>query len=512
MSTYTYRGTQTSRYPSKSPTTSQKPSNRSGFADAVRASLENEMTTTENGMPARKHTANAVLGFFSKAGSSRGKSLATDFSAALAENEQLAVRALLWTRDIKQGAGERRQFRELIKVLEQHNPGLAARIIPLVPELGRWDDLFAFTDALNINAAMNLFADALRAGNGLAFKWAPREKSARKVQAAILRNYLGMSPKQYRKYLAGGTRVVEQLMASKQWDSINFSHVPSLASARYQKAFGRNAAERYSAYIHELKKPESKRDPRVKINASAVYPYDVVKSVKTGNVAVADEQWKALPNYVGNHKILPMVDVSGSMHDYTNPSSLDVAVSLGLYLSERNTSAFKDLFLTFSGKPEFVKTSGTLSQRIKQMQTANWQMNTNIVSAFDSILRLAVNNRVPQSDMPETLLILSDMQFDAATSSRSYYYRSDDAGPKWSNDVMSIVRSKYAQAGYQMPKLVFWNLRATDNTPVRFDETGTALISGKSPAIMKSVLADDLETYTPYSVMLQTLMSERYNF
>jgi hypothetical protein len=337
----------------------------------------------------------------------------------------------------------------------------------------------------------------------LAFKWAPREKSAKKTEAKALRDTLGMSPKEYRQFLAHNTVVTEQLMCAKEWEAINFSHVPSVASARYQKAFGRNAKEAYSAYLAELKKPQAERDPKIKINAGAVFPYDVVKSVFKGNKAVADEQWKALPNYIGDSKVLPMVDVSGSMGSlyYSNSQlqPIDIAVSLGLYCADKNTGAFKDLFLTFSGNPKFEHLKGTLSQKLEQMSRANWEMNTNLHKAFDEILKVAMNGDVKTEDMPEMLIIFSDMQFDACT-------RYDDSA-------MQMIKRKYEDAGYKVPKIVFWNLsmHGRDNVPVRFDERGTAHVSGFSPALMKSVLADDLEEYTPYNIMLKTLMNSRYD-
>lgn len=339
----------------------------------------------------------------------------------------------------------------------------------------------------------------------LAFKWAPREKSAKGAIAKELMGYLGMTPREYRKFLANNTEVTEQVMCAKAWDKINFSHVPSVASARYQKAFGRNAGELYSEYLRELQKPQAERDPKVKINASAVYPYDVVKSVSKGNQAVANEQWKALPNYVGDARIMPMVDVSGSMAwgntGVNGVQPLDIAISLGLYLSEKNTSDFKDMFLTFSGKPKLEILRGTLSQRVQQLRRAEWGMNTNLRAAFDQILEVAIRGNVPAEDMPEMMLILSDMQFDRCT-------RFDDSAQE-------MIKRKYEAAGYEVPKIVFWNLNAGygDNTPVRYDDRGVCHVSGFSPAIMKAVLSvDELEDFTPYNVMLKTLMSERYNY
>jgi hypothetical protein len=472
------------------------------FAAAVNHSINEAQARTANGMLARATSASAVLDFFGKAGSSRGTALVRDFSAALAEDENLAIRALLWTRDIRGGAGERQQFRDLLSSLEAYNPSLAGRIMPRIPELGRWDDLFVYTDATNRRAAFDLIAQALKDKNGLCAKWLPRKGTV----AMELRKHLGLSPRGYRKLVVSLTQVVETQMCSKQWDSINFSHVPSLASARYQKAFGRNAPESYSAYIQELQKPESERNPKVKINASAVYPYDVVKSVVSGNAAVADEQWRALPNYVGDARILPMVDVSGSMGSlrYTTKGKvqpIDVAVSLGIYLSEKNTSEFKDLFLTFSECPRMCALQGSLTQRVQQLERADWGMSTNLHAAFDEVLRVAVQGRVAQEDMPEVLLILSDMQFDSCT-------RFDD-------NAQQMIRRKYEQAGYSMPRIVFWNLSpyGNSNTPVRFDDAGVCHVSGFSPAIMKTVLSvEELENFTPYNVMVQTLETERYNF
>jgi hypothetical protein len=475
------------------------------FKTAVLNHINEAPARTANGMKARATSASAVLDFFGKAGSSRGTALVKEFASALADSQDLALRALLWTRDIRGGAGERKQFRDLLAALDAGDPSLSARIMHKVPLLGRWDDLFVYSDPINRRKALEMYADALRNGDGLAAKWAPREKSSKSAIAFELRKTLGLSPREYRKMLSELTNVVESQMCAKDWNGINFSHVPSLASARYQKAFGRNAGEAYSAYLRELQKPEAERNPKVKINASAVYPYDVVKSVVKGNAAVANEQWKALPNYVGDARIMPMVDVSGSMgslrYSTGTVQPIDVAISLGLYLSEKNTSDFKDMFLTFSGSPKLEVLKGTLSQRVAQLEKANWDMNTNLHAAFDEILRVAVKGNVSQADMPEMLLILSDMQFDSCT-------RFDDSAQE-------MIRRKYENAGYSVPKIVFWNLspHGRDNTPVRFDDKGVCHVSGFSPAIMKAVLSvKELEDFTPFNVMVKTLMSDRYDY
>ena len=468
------------------------------FANAVKNYKTNAPARTANGMKAHATSASAVLDLFGKIGSARGVDISPAFFAAMAENEDYALRILLWARDIRAGSGERQTFRTLLAKLEQVNPALAGRLMHKIPLLGRWDDLFVYADPLNRAAAYNMIRAALDAGDGLAAKWMPRKGPI----AVALTRHFEMTPKQYRKTIVGLTNVVETQMCAKDWDGINFSHVPSLASARYQKAFGRNASEAYSKYIRELQKPEAERAPGVKINAGAVYPYDVVKSNYNGSAALANEQWKALPNYVGDARIFPMVDVSGSMgsisHSYgVGPSPMMVAVSLGLYLSDKNTGPFKDLFLTFSGTPEILNLKGDLTQKMRQMMTSDWQMNTNLHAAFDKLLDVAIRGRVKLEDMPQALLILSDMQFDACA-------RFDD-------NAKQMIARKYEAAGYPMPRIIFWNLNAGyESTPVHFDDRGICHVSGFSPAIMKSVLANDLEEFTPVSVMLKTIMNDRY--
>jgi len=475
------------------------------FKNAALNYVNEAQTRTANGMKARKVTGSKVLDFFGKAGSSRGIDLTGSFAGALTENTDLALRALQWTRDIRGGAGERQQFRNILKNLDSTQPALAAAVMSKIPEIGRWDDLFVFENPQNRKAAFEMIKTALFADNALCAKWMPRKGPV----AVELTKFLELTPRNYRKLIVSLTNVVETQMCAKDWDNINFSHVPSVASARYQKAFGRQAKDAYAAYLNELTKPAAERDPKVKINAGAVYPYDIVKSVVKGNAQAANAQWEALPNFIGDSKILPMVDVSGSMgslsHGWggyssrTGPSPIEVAVSLGLYVSEKNTGPLKDLFLTFSARPEMITVTGTLEQRIRQMARSNWGMNTNFNAAFDSILDIAKSSKLSQEDMPEMLLVLSDMQFDS--SDRHF-----------DENAQQMIARKYSEAGYEMPKIVFWNLNgAYNNTPVRFDDRGVCHVSGFSPAIMKSILSNDLEEFTPYNVMLETLMKERYD-
>lgn len=464
----------------------------------VNAVASQEARTT-NGMKAVKSTANSAVDLFYNVGASRGKDIIPQFVAALAEDRDAALRIALWARDARGGAGERQLFRDILAYLENADPEAAKSLIAKVPELGRWDDLFVFKNKPLKDVAYNMLGDALRAKNGLAAKWTPRKG----VIAQEIRAHFGMSPKFYRKSLVTMTSVVETQMCAKDWNNINFSHVPSVASARYKKAFSRNTPK-FAEYVAAL----VKGDPSVKVNASAVYPYDVLKGVSTrGNYGITEKdhiiaQWNALPNFVGDASILPLVDVSGSMSCAAGGSGttscMDVAVSLGLYLSDKNKGVFKDTFLTFSADPELMTLKGDVIQKMDQMVKSKWAMNTDLVKAFTKILDVAVKGSVPQADMPAMLLILSDMQFDQCI-------RHDDSA-------MQMIERKYEAAGYEMPNVVFWNLNSSGNAPVKADKSGAALVSGFSPAIMTALLAADMDEFTPAGIMRKSIMNERYNY
>ena len=466
------------------------------FKNAVLATPVKARTT--NGMKAIRSTLSETVDLFFKIGASRGKNITSQFERAYQEDRDVALRIAQWARDARGGAGERELFRQVLRYLEKNHKEdlIETRLLKNTAEIGRWDDLLIFTDAEVKQIAFGLIRDALEAGNGLCAKWMPRKGE----KAVELREFLGWSPKFYRKRLVELTGVVESKMCAKCWNEINFSHVPSLAMSRYSKAFGRNAPDAFTKYKEALKKG----DPSVKVNAGAVYPYDIVKNVHYGDNKFADEQWKALPNFMGDAMVLPLVDVSGSMTARVGSANskgvtltcLDVAVSLGLYCADKNTGPFKDLFLTFSTNPTFQHLKGTLSQKVNQLRRADWEMSTNLHGAFNEILKVAVRNKVDPADMPKVLLIMSDMQFNQCT--------------KFDNSAIEMIRRKYEEAGYEVPAVVFWNINAYDNVPVKFDEKGVALVSGFSPAIMKAVLGADLEGLTPEAVMRKAVMSDRY--
>jgi len=471
------------------------------FVDALRQ----EDMLTENGMATNSTSLNACVDLFFNIGAMRGQDtqrLIATFSKAFNEDPKRAMKLLFWARDVRGGAGERQVFKDILTYLaEDHDLALKPNV-NLIAEYGRWDDLLVLVGTRLEKDALSQIQAAIGAGNGLCAKWMPRKGAI----AEKLRNFMSMSPKQYRKTLVNLTNVVETKMCAKEWDSIDFGKLPSVASARYQKAFGRNAYESYTAYIQSLVKGEAK------INAGAVYPYDITKSLNHGNASVANEQWKALPNYMegANDMILPVVDVSGSMSCPAGGSKsvtcMDVAISLGLYISERNEGPFKDAFITFSDNPQLQVLSGSLKDRYTQMARADWAMSTNLEATFKLILDQATKHKLSQDEMPNKILILSDMEFNAATGSRGW---GNSRSEGWNPTAQQMIEKMYDAAGYTMPQIVYWNIQSRNGgVPVAFDKAGTALVSGFSPAIMTSLLGGDIES--PQQIMDKTILSERY--
>ena len=224
-----------------------------------------------------------------------------------------------------------------------------------------------------------------------------------------------------------------------------------------------------------------------------------------GDRDVALAQWEALPNYLGDNAILPMVDVSGSMscpvggQRGVGLTCMQVAISLGLYVADKQQGAFKDMWLTFTRDSHIDVLKGNLLQKINQVRR-NVGYDTNLESAFRSILKVAVDNAVAAEQMPKYLVVLTDLEFNPA------YMGGKSVG------AFDMARQMFEAANYTMPRLVWWNLNArpdaTGNVPVRFDQNGTALVSGFSPSIMKSILSGS--QFTPRGIMLETIQAERY--
>lgn len=478
-------------------------------------SITNKATTklTENGDVAFTTSLDSNVDLFFQIAAIRGQGDAratTLFELAYKANPDIASRVALWARDVRGGAGERQVFRAILKWLEVNDTERLMRILPLVPEVGRWDDLFVFTTTPVKEAAYALIAKQLVSDNpGLVAKWLPRETGSKKKIARELMAFFELRAKDYRRMIVSLSDTVEQKMSAKLWEEINFSHVPSVAASRYSKAFRKHQPERYGEFIQKAVKGEEK------INASALFPYDVTK--RSVDSQTQDALWNALPDYVPEDvSFIPLIDLSGSMtnHSISNEvNAYDVAISIGMYLAEKNKTAFRNLALAFAQKPSWIRIpeSNSVRTKLDAVRRGEVGYDTNLDKAFEAIVDMAVNNNVPQEDMPQFLIILSDMEFNSSEwrvdRSRGYGYNAKPA--EGVDSASERTKKKFKDAGYKVPNIVWWNIASRGGTtPIRADATGAVLVGGCSPAVVKTVLTGEVN---PLTAMLNTVNVERYN-
>lgn len=484
------------------------------FANAIVETTTNDLSTTENGAVTYSTSLNPIVDMFFMIGAKRGASyeqIVSIIEPAFNADPDLAFRVALWARDVREGAGERQTFRHILRYVATNlepSSNMVLRICYAIRDLGRLDDLFVLLDFGNTKKTVLWFIinELTENHNALMAKWIPRKGKYN----VMIRNHSGLSAKDFRKWIVGLTKVVETQMCDKQWDNINYSHVPSVAMARYSKAFARNDANRFDAYINRVKNKEVNPETGKveKINTAALYPYDIVKNFDVGykygnpsppeNLEALQTQWDNLPDFVPrNLSFLPIIDTSSSMGSPAGSvTCLTVATSLGLYLAERNKGAFKDLWLNFSTAPSFHRIEGrNIWEKISNLDYDNWSGSTNLEAAMKLIVNTAVMNNVPSEDLPQYLLVLSDMEFNS-----------------WGNNPVSRnIRTLFEDNGYQMPNVIWWNIqsRSDSNIPVRANEHGMALVSGFSPAIVGNLLEGKI---TPIEIMMNTIMKDRYSY
>lgn len=448
---------------------------------------------TANGAVTNSTSLNNVLDLFFIAGASR-QMPETDILKMLAkswaEDQLLTLKVIFWAGDVREGQGERRFFRIALKWLEDKYEKTLQKNLKLVPEFNRWDSLFH----LETEKVLDLVFKALKTDkDGLCAKWMPRKKQYNNF-ADRFRKFAELNPKQYRKLIVKLSKTVEQQMCEKDWDKIKYDQVPSIAFNKYRNAFRRNDETRFTKFITAVEKNEKFEGREAKINAGVIFPYDIYNSYhsRKGDAKSIDAQWSQLPNYLEGNKerMLPVCDVSGSMYGLP----IAISVSLGVYLSERNEGIFKNAFISFSSNPVMEYVQGTVTERFDQLEKAHWDGGTNLSGVFEMILDRAKAEKVPEKEMPTSILIISDMEFNSCNNLTNY----------------ENIKEKYNIAGYKIPNIVFWNVNGSgSNVPVNSKQKGVALISGASPSVVKSVLSG--KNITPVDIMLEVINAKRYN-
>ena len=501
------------------------------FMNDLKETLNEDFNTsiTENGAVGYRTTGKALLDInFSVASMRRmpEHQIANKFVKAFYEDKLLAVKWLFFCRDVRGGIGERKLFRSCMKYLAEQHKDIAKAVIELIPEYGRMDDIWCLLDTdlkndviLYIKRQLLEDIDNMKNNKPISLlgKWIKSENCSSKESkrlAHIIREGLGLTPRQYRKILStlrSYLKVVETYMSKKEWSEIDYAAVPSRANLIYNSAFLRNDEERRRKYLESLQKGETK------INAGVLFPHDIVHKymtsdgwwghkVKSSDDITLEELWKALPDYVnGAGNTICVADGSGSMTCRVDIASsvtaLDVANALAIYFAERSSGQFKDTYITFSQRPRIVDLSKgkSLREKIEIALRHNEVANTNIEAVFDLILQTAINKNMTQDDLPQNILILSDMEMDSCARSNN---------GRLNQKLFKVFADRYAEYGYKLPRLVFWNINSRTNTiPVKENDLGVALVSGFSPAIVKMVLSNKTD---PFECLLEQINSERY--
>ena len=479
---------------------------------------EANRTLTENGAATHVTTGSHCLDLFATIGalrSSNEQEIVNRFVRAYTEDPDLAMKTLFFARDVRGGLGERKVFRVCLNWLAHNAPASARKNIPYVAEFGRWDDLLSLMgtpcegDALMcIKKQLETDLNAMDMGDDVSLlaKWLPsvNASNADTVRSAKrIARFLGMDDATYRKTLVKlrqQIRILENNLRTKDY-TFDYSKQPSKAMFKYRKAFHRNDGQRYGAFLEQVNKGE------VTLHAGTLLPYELVEpyldwSWKTSMRSISEEEkatlnatWASLPSFGNDENALAVIDTSGSMYS-GKPMPAAVALSLGIYFAQHNTGVFKNHFIEFSSRPQLLEIKGdTFADQLRYLASFNEVADTNLEAVLDLILKAAVRNKVPQEQLPATLYLISDMEFN---------YCVQNAG----TTNFENAKAKFAAHGYQLPKIVFWNVQSRNTQqPVTMNEQGVALVSGCSPRIFSMVTSGNL---SPVTYMLEVLGAERY--
>ena len=480
------------------------------FAQSVKNQSTNisNRKLTENGAVAYSSMSNDLLDLFATIGALRPCSeqeIETKFSRAFAQDRLLATKMLFYCGNIRGGLGERRTFRICLKWLANNYPAIVNKNMSLIPLFNRWDSLFVLVGT-SCEEKMWHFIEATleqdmrdmssKKAISLLAKWMPSENTSSQETRKLARKamkQLGLEPRSYRKILSKMRKyldVIERKMSANEWEAIKYNTVPSYAMKNYSDAFRKHDYARFTEYLDSVK------NGKTKINASTLYPYDLVHKIWGNRNETAELQWKSLPNYVeGENNYIVMADVSGSM--WGRP--IETSIGLATYFAERATSDYHNLYMTFTYDPHFIELNDNMSlrEKVEQVRKTDIGYSTDLMKAFDYILNHAVQNQISSEDMPKALIVISDMEIDS-------YFR-----PNKNWDFMQTVRWKFANAGLKSPKLIMWNVEARNDTFLTKDED-VILVSGQSPAIFKR-LCDNLSGKTNWEIMLETLNDKSYD-
>lgn len=367
------------------------------------------------------------------------------------DKEQLFA---MFIRDPRFGIGKRDLGR---KLLSDTNCS-----IEQIVKSGRVDDLFTTT---NLQQALDWCKEQILTNNELVKKWMPRYSSKHLLLARQIAKYYGMNKQQYGHFIKCNT--TENKLSDHRYDDLEFEHIPSLAMIKYAKAFATKSEtkERYAQYLEDVK--AGKKDLKV----STTNVYDIYKN--RYNID-ADLFFDKLEKIKIN--CIPIVDTSGSMCD--NNDSFGKALAIGHYLAKCSTYC-PNKVVSFSSRPQLITLGQAVNniysydysivkpkdeESVYQREIASMYTGDCSNTDFGAVMELLSNL---DGEMPEYLVVLSDMEFDAGSRSSK-------------EETMKLFKFK----GYTT-KIVWWNLNSRNITCPEMDAEGNIFISGYNPMMLK---------------------------
>jgi hypothetical protein len=397
----------------------------------------------------------------------------------------------------------------------QHN------INKYIEKYGSWKDVLYFVESINKKRiyddrfecdlfANQLIKDKENFNNGesvsLCAKWCPGEKThyqkrynltTKIINVLLEKNNITTIKsneyfrKEYLTPLRNKIDIVEKKMCYNEWRDIDYEKVPSIASKKYKNAFMKRDNERYLEYLRNVSKGIQK------INVTGILPHELVNYYLQDETRELDltieNQWKTILDDMKKtglfNKLIAVVDVSGSMFSASNGSiPAQVAIALGLLISNCCQGMYKNKVITFHSSPSFHEIKGnTLKDQVECIRNAEWGYNTNFELIADLIIKYGKEHNLTDFDMPEKLVVLSDMQFDEAV-------RSDYESDKNDLELLYYTFSKkFRKNNYKVPKMIYWNLNADNSKsfPVNDKVKNTAIISGFSEQLLKIFMTYD---------------------
>ncbi len=486
---------------------------------------EANRTFTENGAVTCRTTLSACVDLFATIGALRNATdgeIISRFARAYAEDRRIAVKLLFFARDVRGGLGERRVFRTALRWLAENESETVIRNIENIARYGRFDDLLVLFDTACEGNVMEYIEKQLRTdiaamergeAVSLAGKWLPSVNTSNKEtvrRAKKIARFLKMEESAYRKMLVrlrAYIKIIENNLREGDY-TFEYEAQPSKALLKYRGAFIRNDNERYLEFIRGVRMGERR------LNARTLAPYEVIapcfdrcwspgygymKKLTREEEAVLNATWESLPDYGDDGNALAVIDTSGSMYTAKRPVPAMVALSLGLYFAQRNKGVFRNHFIEFSSRPQLIEIKGdSFSERLRYVASFNEIADTNLEAVFDLILNAAVRNNVKAEELPERLIIISDMEFNQCVTNAN--------ATNFEN-----AKAKFARFGYKLPGIVFWNVASRrEQQPVTANEQGVVLVSGCSEKVFSMVAKGNVGDMTPYKLMMEILEGERY--